>query len=432
MEKGVRKMKVESFFGCATRLVVLVTVLIFGGSQAVGQTRLMKVNADGEFNGDLSVDGDVSIDGDLDVQGSTGNGDVATVSNEGTNTDTILIIQNANSDPSSHGAILQGRQSRGSFSQLSQVDEDDCVLSIQGAGYINGAFRPSVEIRMEVDDEPGSEDYPSRITFWTTQNGMTLLRERLRIDDHGFTWVNGPLYLDNITFAASEVDYHGILYAKLDNEVTNVFARNDAGTGNQLSSHKDPRDVDPRADTSFGDDNVDLPFSFHHYNDILGKGSVVDLAAVVAEVERMTGKSFTHVYELPSEQRVTAAEWQDRAHTLRIEAEKEKALREMPEVEVPIADAWEEVEIVEASPTIQSATRFRYDLEAEQVVAYEVPVEVAESVGTGQFERRLKDNVRFDEETGKFYRQRTLEEIDVGPIPEPELPRWIRDRLPGQ
>ncbi len=50
--------------------------------------------------------------------------------------------------------------------------------------------------------------------------------------------------------------------------------------------------------------------------------------------------------------------------------------------------------------------------------------------GTGQYERRLKAGVRFDETTGKFYRKRILDEIQISPIDPPTLPDWIIARLP--
>jgi len=244
--------------------------------------------------------------------------------------------------------------------------------------------------------------------------------------------VNGAIRLRKMDNPPGHYADDPMIWAEDENEYVRLYARDETACTTLLSSHMDPGDVAAGASTSFDDLEVELPFSFSHKNNLLGKGAVVDMAAVVAKVEELAGENFTYVYDLPPDQIADAAEWgRKRREQLELEA-KQEALLQSPEEEIPIAEAWEEAEIVEASPTIQSATRFRYDLEAEQVVAYEVPVEVAEPVGTGRFERRLKDNVRFDEETGKFYRQRTLEEIDVGTIPEPELPRWIRDRLPGQ
>jgi hypothetical protein len=48
--------------------------------------------------------------------------------------------------------------------------------------------------------------------------------------------------------------------------------------------------------------------------------------------------------------------------------------------------------------------------------------------GTTTFQRRLKADVRFDEETGKFFRRPTVAEIPQGATPD--LPQWIADRLP--
>ena len=55
-----------------------------------------------------------------------------------------------------------------------------------------------------------------------------------------------------------------------------------------------------------------------------------------------------------------------------------------------------------------------------------------EERNTGTIGRRLKPRVRFDEKSGKFYRQRTMGEVEVTPVPTPSLPDWVMSRIPTQ
>ena len=95
-----------------------------------------------------------------------------------------------------------------------------------------------------------------------------------------------------------------------------------------------------------------------------------------------------------------------------------------------MTDAWESVEVSERVVRTESQTRYEYDLNTETVTPIQEEVEVVDSVGTGTFERRLKEGVRFDEMTGKFYLTQTLENVLVDAPATPELAQWIQDRLP--
>lgn len=201
-----------------------------------------------------------------------------------------------------------------------------------------------------------------------------------------------------------------------------------AGNHSQLSSHADPALLIPGTPSSFADPDVSIPFSFHHGNRYIGKGAVVDLSALVADIERQNGKSYTTVYDLPAVETETIASRQAR---FELQA-KQRILAETPEVEIPIQEAWENAEVREPVETTRSNTKYRFDLTTEQVISYQVEEKVTELAGTGRYERQLKDGVRFDESTGKFYRQRTIEEIELSPDAIPPLPDWILSRIPQQ
>ncbi len=227
----------------------------------------------------------------------------------------------------------------------------------------------------------------------------------------------------------NDTDY-AKLYAK-DSGGVDLYAMDEDGNETPLTSHFDPRDYDPDADTVFADPNVVLPFSFRHSNGFIGKGAVVDLASVVAEVERMAGRSFTVVYDLPSEEMRDFSTWSQEQIEKVEERAKLRILEETPELEISIEDAWEEVPVVEVVETTDQVTNYTYDLDTLTVSPIAIDQTVFAEVPTGQTTRQLKDGVRFDEETGRFYRRLTLNDIEVDPIQPRPLPQWIADRLPS-
>jgi hypothetical protein len=101
-----------------------------------------------------------------------------------------------------------------------------------------------------------------------------------------------------------------------------------------------------------------------------------------------------------------------------------------PVIEVPLSEALEAVEILAAEETVQSVTRFRIDYEVGEIVEYVTDEITVDYLGTGEFETRLKGDHWFDDVAGKVYRNRTLADVQIEPVPEPELPQWIVDRLP--
>ena len=240
---------------------------------------------------------------------------------------------------------------------------------------------------------------------------------------------NAIIKLRDSSSAITGGDGYSVLYSYVISNQSRLYGGDESQTNTLLSSHMDPKDVDPSAvDSSFENTNIAMPFSFHHFNKVIGKESVSDMAAVVAEVERMSGKQFTYVRDLPPEERVDYATWQAQ----QVEGAIAKALSATPEVEISISDAWESVERTIQVEQLQDQTVYDYDLDTEQVqqVTRQVPVMIAQ--GTGEYERRLKSGVRFDEQTGKFYRTRTAADVSDIEISQglSELPQWVMDRLP--
>ena len=238
----------------------------------------------------------------------------------------------------------------------------------------------------------------------------------------------GAIGLYELASHPSDDTVWGKVYAKTTGGLAEVFAMDGYGDYAQLSSHANPSVYNSTSSSSFDDLEVILPFSFHHGNKYIGKGAVVDLAGLVKEAETRFGKSFTSVYDLPTGETDTITNRRERLE-LRT---KERILAETPEIEISIQEAWENAEVQEPVETTRSITKYRYDLKSEQVIPFQVEEKVIELAGTGLYERQLKEGVRFDESTGKFYRQRTLDEVELPPDAVPPLPDWILSRIPAQ
>lgn len=187
----------------------------------------------------------------------------------------------------------------------------------------------------------------------------------------------------------------------------------------------------PDAESSFSDPQVPLPWVHEHRNDLIGKGEIVDMAMLVKLVEELSGRSLTRVYDLP--QRLDPGVYLADRREAEVHRIKTRALMNLKEIEVPIAEAWIEVDETRRVPAEIPRTRFEYDLDSGTVTQATVMVAGFIDEPTGGTARRLRDDVRFDAAAGKFYRRLTLDDFDAlireNP-PQVGIPDWILDRIP--
>jgi hypothetical protein len=115
--------------------------------------------------------------------------------------------------------------------------------------------------------------------------------------------VNGVVELGGIANAIGEPSgtaSTGKVYAWEDEVTTdtvNVFAMDSIGNSTRLTSHKDPRELDPLAITSFSDTSISMPFSTTSHNIYIGKGTVVDITKMAKLLEQLTGEKLVWEYE---------------------------------------------------------------------------------------------------------------------------------------
>lgn len=80
---------------------------------------------------------------------------------------------------------LAFRKSRGSLEAPTSVQNGDSLSSIWAFGYDGNAYKTSAMINMYVDGEPGPNDMPGRISFFTVPDDSTGAKERMVIKNDG-------------------------------------------------------------------------------------------------------------------------------------------------------------------------------------------------------------------------------------------------------
>lgn len=68
-------------------------------------------------------------------------------------------------------------------------------------------------------------------------------------------------------------------------------------------------------------------------------------------------------------------------------------------------EAVEQIAEIERTPVVKDIVKYRFDTQAMQVIPYTVRQMEYQSAPTGRTITQLKPDVRFDENTGKFYRR---------------------------
>ena len=180
------------------------------------------------------------------------------------------------------------------------------------------------------------------------------------------------------------------------------------------------------------DQNITSPYPWGYYakNPYLGKEVLLDWSLLVTEVERLSGKNFVTYRDISIAEK---RDWKT-DQQIWVDAEKEKMIAEKmyEEVEVLIVDA---VELVEMQKEIEvdigkTETKYVFDAEIGGVKAKIMSILEKQKVGTGKFEKQLKDGIRLDEKTGKLFRKKTRAEVlPFVVVPSiPEIPKWMRDR----
>ena len=214
-----------------------------------------------------------------------------------------------------------------------------------------------------------------------------------------------------------------------------LWATDYYGNNTVFSPHTDPRQIAPQAQTSFADSSVALPFSFHHKNDFIGKGQVIDMAKAVkyldqkmrAEMGEQAGK-IVFEYDLPK------AECKAREdYDVQVVMDELRMMRPIKvdvgaDGKIPPA-ALVEVDEKVNTTKVEEVVEKKVDFAAGRIVKVKRKMTRNVTVPTGRKVRQFRKGWSF--ENGELHRQPTVNDIDVDAIlrKHPKLPQWIVDRI---
>ncbi|WKZ28703.1 MAG: hypothetical protein QY323_04160 [Patescibacteria group bacterium] len=98
-------------------------------------------------------------------------------------TSTSVYLTRFSTDNNGNQIVVQ--KARGSSGSELVVENGDDILNWSSWGYDGDEYIPAAFIKVSVDDTPGNNDMPGRITFMTTANGSSTSVERMRLNNAG-------------------------------------------------------------------------------------------------------------------------------------------------------------------------------------------------------------------------------------------------------
>lgn len=213
------------------------------------------------------------------------------------------------------------------------------------------------------------------------------------------------------------------MWAKYELWDTDLWVMNSFGDSTLISPH--------RFELYQPSPEDELPWTFYSENCFIGKRTNVDISGAIRALEELTGKQFIYMIDLPEEKRVDAEEWVTSQTLDMIQRAKEYEIEKTPWIEVPLTEALEEVDEIVYENVVQTRRKYRVNLEQANVEGFDAEEEVVVARPTGRKVKRVKRDVQFVEETGKFFRRRTLDDVNICPddLPEVRLPPYVTSRL---
>lgn len=265
----------------------------------------------------------------------------------------------------------------------------------------------------------------------TTGYGNNLILAGTTADEDMFKVDNtGRIVLAESTTPAALAD-HAFLYAKDTAGLGNMFAADAAAGETELTSHNF---------SMFPPDPAErFPWSFYAENPALGVKINVDMAGAVRAIEELTGKTFIHYADMETIDLKAAwkAQWEReyiRKNTYEEIVSKDEALEMVQVDERVLYDA----EVIDKKTSKKKIVK-RGKKIGEKSLGFElVDNEVKEKFKTiwetkKVMKSQLKENVRFEEINGKFYKKIVPTKLtaEVAAVDGFKFapPAWMADRL---
>lgn len=198
------------------------------------------------------------------------------------------MIVSAHNASAGAGATFAGRRSRGTNAAPTIVSSGDTISQFYARGFDGAAWKDAARIDLEVDATVGTNDMPGRILFYTTLDGAAESTERVRIGNNGNISIStgtitfptggspGLIFGQGTAFSAMGANTAGI-QAKDVAGTAEMFAVDEAANATQISPH----------------DSLTGKWIFYSCNGNTNKCYKVEMEDLVAEVERLSGKTFS-------------------------------------------------------------------------------------------------------------------------------------------
>lgn len=119
----------------------------------------------------LAVGGAALSDGyTLNVLGTTGNGNVLKIANQGASTHTLFDFYNANANPAAFRSIFSAYQSRGTLASPTALSSGDTIFSVLANGYDGSGYQFKASLDFVVDGSVSAGVVPTSIVFKTSSS----------------------------------------------------------------------------------------------------------------------------------------------------------------------------------------------------------------------------------------------------------------------
>jgi hypothetical protein len=159
-----------------------------------------------------------------------------------------IFAYSGTSNPTTRGAKIQLNRARSTDGTTNTaVADDDLIGSIEFKGNDGTNFSSAARIDAYVDGGVGTDDMPGRLSFWTTNEGTAVPKERMRITENGAVVVAGTTTYSDGTYGEGKLQFNtktgahigATSVADTNNSITHVLFKNYSGPVGSIGTHDD-------------------------------------------------------------------------------------------------------------------------------------------------------------------------------------------------
>ncbi len=376
------------------------------------------------MEGDLAVSTDtlfVDISEDAVGIGTTTPGSELDILGEAEN---AAIVVKAQSNTTTETAILALQRGRGTVAAPTPTAAGDTLGSIRFQGEdILGNNDQAVSLTAIADtghaDGGDNSDSPGYLMIGTTPDGSAAPIERVRVTSDGL------LAMKDITGPPATLAGFSGIYS----DSGELQAFDASGNSTPISPHSS------RIINASGDPLDPSPWFMISTNNFTGIRVIMYMSNYMRHASGLPVSSTEFIwYEtIPNRDKQNPITWRKRAKREAIRAYKSAILDASPTIEIQLAQATRYNEDTEIEEYSEYVTRYIVEPDTGEVVERTRLVKRRRRVPLGTYSHKLRPGVTLDPGTGKFYRTRRVSDVPTpatGELEFPDLPQWVKDRLP--